>query len=416
MAQHREANRPTPEQQKAPEGPIRKLEYKNARGEKICDVEIRMSEVSEALPGKPDLIGRKLEAYVLTKVVDGKQVTVDLMEIAGAKQLGAEAFFVENKKDVAFNDEKEGKKYIAMSSLESPLDAVTFLHEFGHTAQNQDPRFEGIKQNYSLGRWVDSAPNLISYDRIKQSLDAIDLKLTPEQQSALDAYKTLDKGAFDLLVDESVGQKKLAELKQATGGDLQQRVNDLKALETKLDTLKGQIAAGAEQRKQLLKTLEPIVSLPMRMMERDATARAFVNARKVKKMGINLFEPVTVSKDELSPMQKGYYEAFGTQKDCGSSVKNVFSRMWSKLTGDKTIETSARKDMGEFALWSYDATMGKMREAYGGAPRPKADLPPDEAVLEELDIVEEPEPVRAVPPPPPVARRSPPPPPVRRAA
>ncbi|MBI2099321.1 hypothetical protein HYT45_02815 [Candidatus Uhrbacteria bacterium] len=107
----------------------------------------------------------------------------------------------------------------------------------------------------------------------------------------------------------------------------------------------------AKEREQIISAkLKDIVVLPQRMLERDATARAFQWMRKLRKDGIDLFKGVQTEEGKLL--------VFPKEETCENDVSMALA------AGEKkTVMTDSRKELVA-ALGTYRATTKEMLKKY----------------------------------------------------
>jgi hypothetical protein len=429
MSHNRESKLPPPkpEQTHSPEAQTRAIEYVDAGGKKICDVRVEL-EKPEPYPDNPSKTCQRIKRFILLGQKDQKPTEVDLMQLVGAEASGTTAYLVEGT-DINTSGKKNGQQFIAVSSLNDALAAATFLHEFGHIAQAEDPRLDGIRNKYSLDRLGKENTPIFDLDRIQQVADATNLELTDAQRHALKVIEGLEDKINTADIDLRVARTML---EQVQAGKYGLDPTNLKAM---VEEYEQQIVSNQEKLTELnailtnaLTALKPIIDLPKRMLERDATARAFKNMRKIRQeTGINLFAPVRKHRNALTDLQRKYVDIWKPEEkpktDCGEATEGLLGRVWSRMVGrkqrpepeaaapsDPTVVMDARFDLADYALFTYDARMRDMRKIYGRAPMAKKSLPPEEEVIEELDasiatLIDEEPVVKAIPAPPKAPKR-----------
>lgn len=242
----------------------RRYEYKDAAGRKIADVEAELlasGEMIEDATSGEVIVVKRLASLTLTNPEDGRVFDV----LAAFNGKGAD-IIVPEKRIANYSHGVLGTEAI-VPAPESPIDLATMLHELGHVDQLDDPEtlafsgFAGISKAFMVEGGM-KALGTNDEERIaaaKGHLEAV-FAAIPEARAMADA-------------------EAVAALERAS-------------------TMEELQAAAAK--------LKDILALPLRMAERDATRRALLSLRRVRKeSGIDLLTKTLNPKEALASEAEG---------------------------------------------------------------------------------------------------------------
>jgi len=364
------------------ESPPREFEYKDAEGKIICHVIIELSRNTEAV-GYERAEVQRIKKLVLIGEKEGKQTKLDLMSFAQAIDSEIEVMVTMKHNSIESAYYNDFHHRIVLEDLARPENILTFLHELGHAAQKKEKRFANLTAADKYSRGV--------YSEVKTSIDIVtesmDLPLNEEQQRALQEYRELD-AVFQKLYSEQYDIKAKLESYKSSSANIEQRLADINYLEARHAQIGAQIATLRDRVKKLLKPLEPLLSLPQKINERNATARALVWARQFKQLqGIDLLRPQAITA-ALPKFARSYADCLGAMGDMLSmlfkktpqqaeraltgfiaSTNSLNEEFFSLLQSGFKIRPSKR--LTDFALGTYKADTRAIRQTYGRTPSPK---------------------------------------------
>lgn len=256
--------------------------YLDAEGKPSVVAEARMDEAQgeiavkqkyaarrsaqELLAGKDPVVkARRLQEIELASPENGR--VVKLLESLGLQDIEV---YVATERISNYYYEADTKRVI-VPPLESALDIGIALHELGHADQYRDPRLEGLTGDAEL------------------TVDNI-LAAVPEARAQFDADKI--KGFFAKNQVLSALGREVGDLERAAAGG---QPVDVEALEAKRQEFLSLYQEVSKLEKEA--RVDDLLRLPQRILERDATARALVWARKLRAQGVDLLSAMRAPKE-----------------------------------------------------------------------------------------------------------------------
>lgn len=296
------------------------FEYYDADGNLLCKAEATYTGENVAVEkDKFKATGKVLKSFI---IINAAGQRFDLLELANSHNT---KIVIAHERTVHSWSDRE-KNLLFVSPLETPLDIAKMLHELGHVEQAHDEAFAKLLPLYGQ-EWSFDDLQAITPENFSRILDAVpDLessKIIREIRKIIDRYKQVQ-----------------AEILQA---------DDAKhvELENELDLLKAQMEALE------LKDVH-LAGIPTKIMERDATLRAFLWLRQLRKMtGVNLFKTIRVPL--TNSMADQFSEEFRNGVLCDKSIHSEAAE-----NPDGTIKINALKEM-RFALELYYADTNSKR-------------------------------------------------------
>ncbi|MEY4723243.1 MAG: hypothetical protein RLZZ324_756 [Candidatus Parcubacteria bacterium] len=306
----------------------RTYEYRDLRGERICTVTAVYGEpcAFTSTKGKAET-GRELTSLSLTGTVEGEDVAIDILDLTNRQWM--RIVVPDERLSNYFYNPTVGDTppFAVVPPPETPLDMAVLLHELGHSAQYEEQRFAPLTPLY--GRAVQDV--IRKPDSLQQTLRA----LTSFSKDA-DALRK-DEG---LRAVESIGGTMLdLQTERGLKETTPMRMTEIDArMEIAAITL-GQAVTRALSGSA---NVAEIAELPKKIMERDATRRAYQWMRAIRRTaGANLFAEheapaIALTKD-------------GQDEGCAQDVAAMLAH-----DVKRTVATDAKKDLTA-ALASYRA-------------------------------------------------------------
>ena len=356
-------------QREKKEGKKKRFEYRDAEGGAVCTAEIVYSKELLPIPGgEKGEMGREVLSYRISKERNGVRTEIDLFSLTGIDKIGYRVFVCDG---YMMNEHRQHEKVI-IAEIESPVGVATFLHEAGHAAQFQDPKFDGIKDRYALPKYAfDKGIESIRHETIQGIAKRFGVDQQPAIKNALAEYEACSKKFLDLQVAKYRIEQRLLEVKNKVFDPIQ-KVQQMRALEEELIGTSSLIQKNNEKSKSVLKELKDVVYLPQRTLERDATRRALEwMVRLLEKVGINLFVDVNVPTSALEDKEIEWYAAQqdATEPSCDGAVKGLFKRIGKYIHRTVNgVRINAKQRLMGYGLSSYGAQDEQMEKAHGFIP------------------------------------------------
>ncbi len=319
--------------------PIRReFEYRDKDGRLLgkAIVELDAQEVEMELSEERSVAARSLRSLVLEGEKDGKPVKFDVLELANKN--GVQIYVSAEKKADDYMYENE-LNLAVVPIPDNPIEMATLLHELGHGEQYHDERFEEVGKLYDYKNDAEKGPY---YYRLKPMLDEV-MKAVPEVNQVIDhdLVRQLDRLDERRLADIQEGTR-LVELLKEGGSDGKENPLDILKRVNDLDE---QVQATYRAQQLLMEEigLAELVSLPTKMLERDATRRAFEWMRTIRqKAGVDLFAPV------VAPEAPSRSTTKENSSGCASYAAGA------RQEGDRSLTMTAKEDLQQ-ALATYQA-------------------------------------------------------------
>lgn len=362
---------------------IKKFEYKNAKGEKIADVVIELGPM-QFIPGSAKDQGQMVHRYEL-KFTDktGVSKSVDLVQYLQAQ--------VAQQTPVFFNPELSSKfkpadAYILMERMDSPMSAVVLMHEFGHARQNEDPRFNTLSELINTMDSAKNAPHLVRAEHLELLVSLIELPSEQDLQRVKD-FRSLDDAWFNVKVNISLLEKKISSHKIDPNNLVPASFQEVDKMESDLIAQKQELIGIEQAKKEILSTLHELLFLPIKILERDATARAMWDLRELReKEGIDLLVDIRLSKSSMDGSEERWYAKRGSvcEGSVWTGLKGLVGRAKDFIHGPVT---TASEYLAKYALGTYGADNYSMATQYKGAtPTPKSNKSPNTDKRDHLSV------------------------------
>jgi len=273
----------------------KEIEYRDAGGNFLGKAEIELGDEEELKTGDDVKMARQLRSLRLVGEKDGKPVRLNLLNVTNK--------FV-SKIYVGGGSIKGGShegdtNQIWISSLDTPMDLAVLLHELGHSWQYKENRgegkFEKIRRVYWMSRKVFKSKKELGvmppFPFLKSTMEAVS-EAIPETAK----YLTNEK----IVALEKLEAEKDAYM--AEWGRIGRTLEISSVDDPRFDGIKAAINEIYKEREKIYASMDiyKILTLPARMMERDAWARALKWLRIIRqRVGIDFFKSLKVPKDAL---------------------------------------------------------------------------------------------------------------------
>lgn len=294
------------------------FDVKDADGKVRCRVLVAKSQERETLPWGDGIPGRRLLRCVLVAKNDQEEVQIDVLKMIQERVPGIRVFLV-----YPFDEDLyiPSQNTILLHRMSNVFNIFILLHEFGHAKQKMDERYKAIKGYYG-------AFNII--------MDLIDRGI-PVTQYVTEVFLGIDRIA------------NMQEMRR----QMHPKLRALSLIEREL----GQWALSAEIRRsiqerqrELVMDMQDFLTVPQRILERDANVHMLQILREWRRAGIDLLTPLASADNERVRNLKA-------PESCSSSTDIAIA--------------SALERMHLF-LGTYKATTSQLRRTYGTIPSIKS--------------------------------------------
>jgi len=363
----------------------KEYELKDSDGKIMCRVIVELTRNVERLDRQNGLVEvQHVNKLTLMGEKDGKQTELDLL--AFARDIDPEIEVLTEAKrntvDSAFFAPYFHR--IVLKELDTPEGILSFLHELGHAAQKKEKRFADMST-------ADKGRRFRSPEELETTLYIISesLKIHPNEQQlrALETQKALVEDRRKIF-QELLEIKYYLEAPSHSGTSPERHLSEIKQFEERQRVLEQERDRLYRIEDEVLKPLEPLLSLPQKINERNATARALVWARGFRQShGIDLLRPhgpaasLTRIANSYSDYLRSMPEALKaivdkSPRDAEKIVNQMISSGMSIYEEFNALLKSrlrrrASKNLTDFALGTYKADTRTMRRTYGRTPSPK---------------------------------------------
>lgn len=369
----------SPEQKKVPDTGAERIhrtfEYKDAKGQKICDVELVLGP-KESIPTGNPAHGRKVESYVLhyqQPGQEGKKEQLDLVKFAQRRLLSPTPTYIVEESGFAYHSEFKHIVVLSESRLKSVLGPATLLHEYGHAEQEQDPRFADTVAASSLKVIAESGYEKVSLSMVDKLRGVLSEDQAERLTQSVSRLRELETKRISLEVRVDLRTKELESLRSSGEMDAK-KIDTIKMLERVVVESRAGLVLAQEQTKTIFAELEPLFYLPVQILERNATARALLSLRELRDVnGLNLLVPAKRDVADIGWSEKEWLK----QKkgiDCETVVVGTFTKILGSLFGKKPptneVTSTAEERLIDYALSTYEATTPELLAKYGHVPTP----------------------------------------------
>lgn len=282
-----------------------------------CQVVLVKSRIRRPLAGDASIRGQRMFQCVLKSEQGGRSVEIDLCELV--RSIDPEVTIDLSDSTYAYYSPHE--KRIVIRGMSNVFGVYTLLHELGHVIQSQDPRFQMIDRYYGL---MDAYARQLAGGRSFPDISQLRRTITVIERAS-----------------KILGLAERAEPFLARLAVLERRTTELDSSSRKEERSRCFIEG-----RELLEALKPILTLPQKILERDANNRMLRLLRYLKKMGINLFGAYIAQQESANGgvMEEGM---------CERSSMGAISRVTRFANAN---------------LATYQATGAHMRAGYGIPP------------------------------------------------
>lgn len=312
---HREFLLPPPE--KVHEREESFFDVKDADGKVRCRVLVAKSQEREILPWGDGIPGRSLLRCILVAKNGQEEVQIDVLKMIQERAPGIRVFLV-----YPFDEDLyiPSQNTILLHRMSNVFNIFILLHEFGHARQKTDERYKSIKGHYGTFN--------VMMRRIDRGL--------PVAKYAAEAFL-------------EIGQIANA---QEMRRQVHPKLRALSLIEKELEqwSLSAERRCSLQERqRELVMDMRDFLTIPKKILERDANVHMLQILREWRRVGIDLLVPLASADNERVRDLKA-------PGSCGSSTDIAIA--------------SALERMRLF-LGTYKATTSQLRRTYGTIPRIK---------------------------------------------
>lgn len=338
-------------------------EYKDANGNKLCDVEVELG-ANVKFKGEN---GRELKDYKLIYQKDGRMEKFSMMDLLTNKLV---KIIVQTERTHPTVCPKYQFDYEANQIFSPPLkhqiDLGVFLHEVGHANQfgtefyrriadkgrflrvsNDDQESIGLIKELAKGtRYEKDAENIenivMDIERMDREIEELSEEIKNKEDDAvylrLQSDERSYRGVLEILESEKIkDQKRIDEMR----GELAQLELKVSTIKSNIDLLQSEYKKKINIRDPLHQKINNLEGVVNMILEQDATRREMRALKKIPvETGINAKTKVKI------PL-----------RDISSQIVPEITKMTDEQLGNSFLEISILQ-FGVMALHTYQAARG----------------------------------------------------------